>query len=128
MESLIDRMKHRNPSDLADTIAPSTMIGRGREHAGQPTFRTVRRCTSLFDPPPSDADHRSHLRQITTTVLRAEAEDRRRELLGMVADLRRDPNSWACPEQSLDFALTALDDLVTELEWRRRPRHRLQAR
>ena len=67
-------------------------------------------------------DHEERYRYETTAKLLKEREGRQWEIAKIMADLDRDPTSWEFPAETLAYALTALEDLNTELDRRQRLR------
>jgi len=73
---------------------------------------------------PLATDHALRFRHVGTAALMEEAETRRWDVAGMLADLETDPTSWVHPAATVDYALTALEDIETELTRRKRFRSR----
>lgn len=67
-------------------------------------------------------DHEERYRYEITAKLLEESEGRQWEITKIMADLDREPTSWEFPAETLAYALTALEDLNTELDRRQRLR------
>ena len=77
---------------------------------------------TLFAPLITDGATR--YRHVGTAALLEEAETRRWEVVAMLADVEAGPTNWAHPASTLDYALTALEDVEAELTRRERLRTR----
>ncbi len=67
-------------------------------------------------------DHEQRYRYLPTAHLFDEREGRQWELAKIMADLERDQESWAHPAETVSYALTALEDINSELDRRQRLR------